>query len=188
MVSTPSRSRPSLFPIFSSFPSRRFSRIRLLSPQALLARLTQRLAILTRGTAMLPVRQQTLRSTLQWSYDLLDTHERCLFRYLSIFVGSFTLEAAEEVCGALRQDDRGAAGSVLDGGDSLLEKSLLHRGEWQSGEPRLAMLETIREYGLECLAASGEMEIVRQAHAIYYQALARKAVSHLHSSEKRSFR
>jgi predicted ATPase len=122
---------------------------------------------------------------LQWSYDLLDTHERCLFRYLSIFVGSFTLEAAEEVCGALRQDDRGAAGSVLDGGDSLLEKSLLHRGEWQSGEPRLAMLETIREYGLECLAASGEMEIVRQAHAIYYQALARKAVSHLHSSEKR---
>ena len=160
------------------------ARIRLLSPRALLARLTQGLSVLTRGAATLPARQQTLRSTLQWSYDLLDTHEQCLFRHLSIFVGSFTLEAAEEVCGALRQDDRGAAGSVLDGVDSLLEKSLLHRVERQTGAPRLAMLETIREYGLECLTASGELESTRQAHATYYQALVGEVGPHLRSPER----
>jgi predicted ATPase len=160
------------------------ARIRILSPQALLARLTQHLSVLTRGAATLPARQQTLRSTLQWSYDLLDTHERCFFRYLSIFVGSFTLEAAEKVCGALRQDDQGAAGSVLDGVDSLLEKSLLHRVERQTGEPRLAMLETIREYGLECLMASGELESTRQAHATYYQALVGEVGPHLRGPER----
>ena len=109
------------------------ARVRLLAPQALLTRLSKRLLLLTRGAATLPARQQTLRSTLQWSYDLLDVHEQRLFRHLSIFVGSFTLEAAEEVGGALRRDDQGAAASVLDGVDSLLEKSLLNQVRQQAG-------------------------------------------------------
>ncbi|GHO84950.1 protein kinase domain-containing protein [Dictyobacter formicarum] len=160
------------------------ARSRVLPPQALLARLSQRLVLLTRGAVTLPARQQTLRSTLQWSYDLLASHEQCLFRYLSIFVGGFTLEAAEQVCGALQRDDQDAVGSILDGVDSLLEKSLLYRVERPTDESRLALLETIREYGLECLKASGQLEIIRQSHAFYYQELAREAGADISSPEK----
>ena len=160
------------------------ARIRLLPPRALLARLAQRLSVLTRGAAPLPERQQTLRKMLQWSYDLLDAFEQRLFRYLSVFVDGFTLEAAEEICGALLNDGVEAEESVLDGVDSLLEKSLLRLVEWPAGETRLAMLETIREYGLECLTASGELEIIQQKHATYYQALARKAGADISSPEK----
>ncbi|HLW00251.1 MAG TPA: LuxR C-terminal-related transcriptional regulator [Ktedonobacterales bacterium] len=159
------------------------ARIRLLAPYALQARLTQRLAVLTKGAAGAPARQQTLRQTLQWSYDLLDQEEQRLFRQLSIFVGGFTLEAAEAVCGALQADTQ-RAGAVLDGVDSLLEKSLLYQMHQHTGESRFSMLETIREYGLECLEASGELERTRQAHATYYQALAREAGPHLHGSVK----
>lgn len=160
------------------------ARIRLLPPQALLARLAQRLSVLTRGAAPLPERQQTLRKMLQWSYDLLGVFEQRLFRYLSVFVDGFTLEAAEEICGALVNDGGEAEASVLDGVDSLLEKSLLRLVEWPAGETRLAMLETIREYGLECLAASGELENMQQKHATYYQVLARKAGADITSPEK----
>lgn len=155
------------------------ARIRLLEPYALQARLTQRFAILTKGAMTLPPRQRTLRQTLQWSYDLLDFHEQRLFRQISIFVGGFTLEAAEAVCGALRRENQeeGAARSILDGVDSLLEKSLLYQVKLQAEELRLAMLETVREYGLECLTTSGELESTRQAHARYYQALACEAGS-----------
>ncbi len=159
------------------------ARIRLLAPYALQARLTQRLALLTKGATTSPARQQTLRRTLQWSYDLLDAQEQRLFRQLSLFVGGFTLEAAEAVCSALQTAEQGAA-SVLDGVDSLLEKSLLSQVQRHTGEPRLAMLETIREYGLECLAASGELEQTRQDYAAYYQALAREAGPHLHGPVK----
>jgi predicted ATPase/DNA-binding CsgD family transcriptional regulator len=145
------------------------ARIKLLPPQALLPRLAHRLQVLTTGSPMLPVRQQTLRSTIQWSYDLLDAWEQRLFRRLSIFRDGCTLEAAEALCSVL--DGEGCESeSVLDGVESLIEKSLLRPPTLreQEEEPRLHMLETIREYGLECLVASGEMEVVRQAHADYY--------------------
>ena len=124
------------------------ARMKLLSPQILLARLSRRLAILTGGARDMPTRQQTLRNTIEWSYHLLTAWEQRLFRRLSVFVGGCTLQAAEAVCTV--PDD--GAGQVLDGIASLVDKSLLKRLE-QTGEgseePRLLMLETIREYGLD---------------------------------------
>jgi predicted ATPase/class 3 adenylate cyclase/DNA-binding CsgD family transcriptional regulator len=146
------------------------ARIKLLPPQALLTRLSQRLAVLTGGTQDVPVRQQTLRNTIQWSYDLLTAEEQRLFRRLSVFVGGCTLEAVEALCGRLGD----GAGSMLDGVASLIDKSLLQQYELE-GEPRLQFLETIREYGLACLAESEEMEAVQQAHAMYYLRLAEEA-------------
>ena len=137
------------------------ARIKLFPPQALLARLGQRLVLLTSGARDVPARQQTLRDTIAWSYQLLDVHEQQHFRRLSVFVGGCTLEVAEAVCGSLE-----------DGVASLLDKSLLQQIEQEGEEPRIMMLETIREYGLECLATSGETEAARQAHALYYLSLA----------------
>jgi predicted ATPase/class 3 adenylate cyclase/DNA-binding CsgD family transcriptional regulator len=149
------------------------ARIKLLPPQALLARLGQRLAVLTSGPRDAPARQQTLRNTIAWSYHLLDAQEQRLFRQLSVFVGGCTLEAAEAVCAALGDGD--GAGPVLDGVASLIDKSLLQPTAQKEGELRLVMLEIIREYGLEALAASGEMEANQRAHALYYLELAEKA-------------
>ncbi len=146
------------------------ARIKVLPPQALLARLGQRLAVLTGGAKDVPARQQTLRNTIEWSYQLLDAQEQQLFRRLSAFVGGCTLEAIEAVCDAL-DNDNGAV-SVLDGVASLIDKSLLQQTEWDGEEPRLVMLETIREYGLEALETSGEMEGTRRAQAVYYLWLA----------------
>jgi predicted ATPase len=153
------------------------ARIRLLPPQALLARLAQRLQILTGGSRSLPERQQTLRYTIQWSYDLLNEQEQRLFRLLSIFVRGCTLEAAEAVWGTSGDASDVRKSSVLDGAASLIDKSLLQQIEQEGEEPRLAMLETIREYGLEMLDASGEMEATQHAHAAYYLALAETAES-----------
>src|SRR5205807_7659528 len=135
----------------------------LISPQAMLGRLEHRLAILKSGARDMPVRQQTLRSTIQWSYDLLNAEEQQLFRRLSVFVGGCTLEAVEAVCTTLD----GAQGQVLEGVASLTDKSLLQQVKQEGDELRLVMLETIREYGLEALAASREAEATRQAHAAY---------------------
>jgi predicted ATPase/DNA-binding CsgD family transcriptional regulator len=154
------------------------ARIKLLPPQALLKRLEHRLSILTGGACNSPFRQQTLRNTIQWSYDLLSAQEQRLFRRLAVFVGGFTLPAVETLCAAL--DDEGAE-SVSDGVNLLINKSLL-RSSVQVGdeeEPRLGMLETIRTYALERLTASGELEATRKAHAAYYLALAEEARSHL---------
>src|SRR6266516_3118063 len=149
------------------------ARIKLLPPPALLARLGQRLEVLTSGGRDAPARQQTLRKTIDWSYHLLDTDERRLFRRLSVFVGSCTLQAIEAICAAL--DTQTPAVSVLDGVASLIDKSLLRQTEQEAEEPRFVMLETIREYGREALAAAGEAEVTHQAHAAYYQALAEAA-------------
>ena len=157
------------------------ARIKLLPPQALLTRLGQRLAVLTSVARDVPERQQTLRNTIQWSYDLLSTEEQRLFRRLSVFVGGCTLEAAEAVYNALSD---GNAVPVLDDIASLIDKSLLHQVEQGGEEPRLMMLETIREYGLEALAMSGEAEDTQRAHAAYYLALAEEADPRLTSSEK----
>ena len=146
------------------------TRTRMLSPQALLARLERRLPMLTGGARDLPARQQTLRSAISWSYDLLDESERALFRRLAIFVGGFTLEAAGAVCGS-----EGMVGvDVLDGVASLVAKSLVRELD-RVDEPRFGMLETIREYGLEQLDVSGEAEATRRAHATYFLALVEEA-------------
>ncbi|MBV9228284.1 MAG: tetratricopeptide repeat protein [Chloroflexi bacterium] len=157
------------------------SRIKLLSPQALLARLSHRLQILTDGARTLPARQQTLRNTIEWSYNLLDTHEQRLFRWLSIFVGGCTLEAIEAISTALQDSNEG---NVLDRVTSLIDKSLLQQTEQETGEARLLMLETLHEYALEALTASGEMEITRQAHADYYVALSERIEPMLGGSEQ----
>jgi predicted ATPase len=154
------------------------ARIRLLPPQALLVRLSNSLQVLTGGAQTLPVRQQTLRNTIQWSYDLLDIQEQQLFRRLSVFVGGWTLEAAEVVVRAGQQTNPDAL-PVLDGIASLLDKSLLLQVAQDDEEPRLIMLETIREFGLESLETLGEMKDTQQAHAEYYLALTEKAEAQL---------
>jgi predicted ATPase/DNA-binding CsgD family transcriptional regulator len=147
------------------------ARIKLLPPRALLQRLTHRLAILTNGSRDAPLRHQTLRNTLAWSYNLLDAEEQQLFRYLSVFVGGCTLEAIESMSEALEKP----AMNLLDRVTSLIDKSLLYQIEQKDEEPRFMLLETIREYALERLAASGEMEAAQYAHAVYYLALAEEA-------------
>jgi predicted ATPase/class 3 adenylate cyclase/DNA-binding CsgD family transcriptional regulator len=149
------------------------SRIKVLPPQALLARLGQRLTVLSSGARDVPMRQQTLRNTIEWSYNLLDAQEQRLFQRLSIFGGGCTLEAVEVVCATL--DNNSAAGQALDGVASLVDKSLLQQTERDNNEPRFVMLETIREYGLAVLATSGQMEMALQAHANYYLRLTEEA-------------
>jgi predicted ATPase/class 3 adenylate cyclase len=158
------------------------ARVKLLPPPALLARLGQRLTVLTSGARDAPARQQTLRNTIEWSYHLLEADEQRLFQRLSVFVGNCTLEAVEAVCSAL--DTADAAGSVLEGVASLIDKNLLQQIEQTQGEPRLVMLETIREYGLEALAVSGEMEATRQAHSAYYLVLAEKTEPELRGQQQ----
>ena len=140
------------------------ARIKLLSPHALLSRLAHRLQVLTTGAHNAPLRQRTLRQTIRWSYDLLSQEEQLLFRRLSVFLGGCTLEAVEALYTALQENPAG----VLDGLTSLLDKSLIQRNEQEDGEARMQMLETIREFALECLQASDEWEQVRRAHAHYY--------------------
>ena len=147
------------------------TRIRLFSPQSLLAQLGQRLDILIRGVLDAPARQRTLRDTIAWSYHLLDESEQHLFRRIAVFVGGCTLEAIEAVCG----EPGDAIPSVMDGVESLIDKNLLQQTAQEEEEPRLRMLETIREYALEMLAASGEMATARQSHATYYLTLAEEA-------------
>lgn len=162
------------------------ARIKLLPLQALLKRLSRRLTILTNGARDLPGRQQTLRNTIQWSYDLLDRNEQRLFRLLSIFVGGCTVEAAAAAMGTLDQlEDTGISqdGNVLDICASLVEKHLIQQTMWQGEEPRFLMLETIREYGLERLQADGELPVVQHAHATYYLQFAVDAYAYLFRAE-----
>ena len=156
------------------------ARIKLLPPQALLARLTPRLTVLTSGARDVPERQQTLRNTIAWSYQLLDAEVQRLFRRLSVFAGGCTLQAIEAIGAAL--DDE--AGRVFEGVASLLDQSLLRQTEQEGEESRLVMLETIREFGLEVLAESGEMEPIQQAHAAYYLSLAEEAEPELRGTQQ----
>jgi predicted ATPase/transcriptional regulator with XRE-family HTH domain len=150
------------------------ARSKLLSPPELLVRLSHRLEVLTGGPQDLPERQQTLRNTILWSYQLLDAQEQRLFRRLSVFAGGCQLQAAEAVCAALDDGERGA-GHILESITSLLDKSLLQTVQQEGKQSRLVTLETIREYGLEALVTSREMEASRQAHAHYYLELAEEA-------------
>jgi predicted ATPase/serine/threonine protein kinase len=144
------------------------ARIKLLPPSAMLARLESRLNLLTGGARDLPTRQQTLRSTVDWSYGLLNAAEQTLFRRLSVFTGGCTLEGVEAVC-----DTQGDLGlDVLDGMASMVDKSLVQQVEQVDTETRFLLLSTIREYALECLVKSNDESAARRAHAAYYLVLA----------------
>jgi predicted ATPase/Tfp pilus assembly protein PilF/DNA-binding XRE family transcriptional regulator len=152
------------------------ARIKLLSPEALLARLDASLSLLTRGSVDLPERQQTMRRAIAWSYDLLAEHERRLLRRLAVFVGGWTLEAAEAIC----DDSHRQELTILDRLAGLVDKSLVVPGEDDDGEPRFRLLELIHEYALEQLAASGEEAVVRQRHAEFYFGFSESAEKNLH--------
>jgi predicted ATPase len=147
------------------------ARTRLLPPGAMLARLERRLQVVASGPRDLPARQQTLRRTIDWSYDLLSPDEQQLFARLAVFVGGRSLEAIEAVCNA----DGALGDGVLDGVESLVGKSLLRQEEGAGGEPRLTFLETINEYARERLEASGEGAALRRLHAAFFLALAEEA-------------
>jgi predicted ATPase/DNA-binding CsgD family transcriptional regulator/tetratricopeptide (TPR) repeat protein len=155
-------------------------RSKLLSPQALLPRLRNRLKLLVGGARDLPSRQQTLRKTITWSYDLLDQNEKSLFRRLAVFVGGCTLAAAEAVCAT----SGGLEGDMLDSVAGLVDQSLLRQVEQADGEPRFLMLETIREYALERLAASGEAEAPGRQHATFFLRLCEEAEPKMRSGEQ----
>ncbi|MGI8551126.1 MAG: ATP-binding protein [Dehalococcoidia bacterium] len=170
----------------------------LLAPRMLLSRLENRLNLLTGGARDLPTRQQTLRQAIAWSYDLLTEPEKMLFRRLSVFAGGWSLEAAEGV------GDRGqgvgdrelgtgnwelgtgarTVPETLDVLASLVDKSLVLQREQDDGDSRFRLLETIREFSLEQLAANGEAEPARWQHATYYLALAEAAGPKLGSAEQ----
>ena len=135
------------------------ARTKVLSPEALLARLTQRLPLLVGGARDLPEKQQTLRATIQWSYDLLREKEKNLFVKLAVFAGGFTLEAAEAICSA-----------DVDTLQTLLEKSLI----WRSPDGRFFMLETLREFALDLLRETSDRKELRRGHARFYAELIRR--------------
>jgi predicted ATPase/class 3 adenylate cyclase len=145
------------------------ARAKILPPEAMLNRLTNRLKLLRGGARDLPARQRTLRGAIDWSHDLLDEEERTLFRRLSVFAGGRTLEAIEEIC-----DPEGEL-DALDGVESMVDKSLLRQEEQAEGEPRFVMLETIHEYAREKLQESGEAEEIKRSHAGFFLALAEEA-------------
>jgi predicted ATPase len=151
------------------------ARVKVLTPAAILGRLESRLRLLTGGARDLPERQQTLRGAMDWSHELLTGEEQKLFRRLSAFVGGFTLEAAEAVADAGADLDL----DVFDGVASLVDKSLLLQTGESAGEARFGMLGTIREYGLERLAASGEEPSTRRAHAAYFLVMAEDGAPHM---------
>jgi predicted ATPase/class 3 adenylate cyclase len=149
------------------------ARVRLLAPAALLARLEARLPLLTGGARDLPARQQTLRAAIAWSHDLLDPAEQTLFSRLSVFAGGCTLTAALAVTEAVTP----LPIDLLDGLESLVQKSLLRQTDVVDDEPRFSMLETIREFGLEQLAANPDDETsTRAAHAAYFREVVGEAI------------
>ena len=154
------------------------ARIRMLSPQAMLTRLEQRLPMLTGGARDAPARQQTLRNAIAWSYDLLGQEEQALFRRLAVFAGGASFEAVE----AIANPDGGL--DVFSGLERLVEHSLVRQAEGTEGEPRFTMLETIREYGLEQLEISGEALKTRRQHADLFLMLGEEAEPYLTGHEQ----
>ncbi len=149
------------------------ARTKLLAPQAMLARMGKRLQILTGGGRDLPSRQQTMRGAIEWGYNLLSDADKQAFRMVSVFVGGFTLEAAEAVCAAKCEN-------VLELLASLVDKSLIRQETGE--EPRFVMLETIREFGLEALVATGEQAELQVRHAGFFRDLAERAEPELSKS------
>jgi predicted ATPase/DNA-binding SARP family transcriptional activator len=143
------------------------ARTKLLPPAALLSRLGNRLELLTGGRRDAPRHQQTLRMTLDWSYDLLDPDAQRLFAQLGVFAGGWTLPSAEAVCGG--------HSSVLEGLAALVDESLVRQRQTSDGEPRFSVLEIVREYALERLAELGEADDTRRRHLEHLVAFAEEA-------------
>ena len=179
------------------------ARTKFLGPQALLARLDSRLHLLTSGARDLPARQQTLRNTIDWSYTLLHAAEQTLFRRLAVFVGGCDVEAVTAVCfgsgdpapeapsAPWSRSAEARPADAFEGLISLVDKSLLRQPAEGSGdvtgEPRFTMFETIREYALEQLEASGEAGMLRWQHAHFYLALAERAAAGLRGPAEREW-
>lgn len=157
------------------------ARTKLFSPQAMLARLASvtggPLKLLAGGARDLPERQQTLRNTIAWSYDLLEPEEQTLFARLSVFVGGRTLDAIEAVCNIENDLD------VLSSLASLVDKSMVRQQEVEA-EPRFFMLVTIHEYAREKLEASGEADNIRRNHAEFFLKLAEEAEPQLQGEQQ----
>ena len=149
------------------------ARVRHLPPQEIYDRLENRLHVLTQGARDLPLRQRTLRAAIEWSYNLLDSSERLLLVRLAGFRGGCSLAAVEAVCG------EDLSTEVFDGLASLVDKSLVQRKETSEGEARFVLLEMIHEYAREQLQASGELEMLRRQHAVYFGELAERAETEL---------
>jgi predicted ATPase/class 3 adenylate cyclase len=158
------------------------ARIKLFSPQALLARLQTSTSLLAGGARDLPSRQQTLRGAIAWSHDLLDAPHRRLFARFAVFARGSNLDQAEEVCGPASE----LGVDVLSGLDELADQSLLRRMP-DFDEPRLLMLQVIREYALERLEESGETNLIRDRHAAAFQALAEAAAPNLFGAERKTW-
>jgi predicted ATPase/class 3 adenylate cyclase len=166
------------------------ARTRLLPPSVLLQRLERRLPLLVGGARDMEDRQQTMRDTLAWSEDLLQPEEQRLFRRLSVFVGGFTLEAAEAVCAA-PEGAEPLGVDVLEGLEQLVDQSLVQQqtvDEEGSGEARFRLLYVVREYALERLEASGEGEGVQRQHVAFFLAMAEDTDLKLRSTEQSSWR
>jgi predicted ATPase/class 3 adenylate cyclase len=148
------------------------SRLKVLDPPSMRDRLERRLPLLTGGARDLPERQRTLRAAIEWSHELLDPEEQRLFARLSAFAGGWTLDSAEAVCGP------GLDLDLLDGLGALVDGSLVRRRDGADGV-RFRMLETIREFAAERLAASGEEADIQRRHALHIRDLAEGAVPHL---------
>jgi non-specific serine/threonine protein kinase len=159
------------------------ARTKLLAPHALLARLGSRLAVLTGGGRDRPPRHQTLRATMDWSYDLLDTEAQLLFARFAVFVGGATLDTIEAVCTV----DEGPEIDVLGAVSTLVDQSLLRSLDADTGEARFDMLETIGEYARERLAASAHADAVRQRHAAYFLDLVEAAEAGFRGPEQRDW-
>jgi len=157
------------------------ARVRLLTPQAILDRLEQRLPVLASGGPDLPARQRTLRSAIDWSHELLGEEERRLFARLAAFAGGWTLEAAEEVCNPGRE----LRIDTLDGLASLADNSLIHPLQAQDGESRFAMLQVMREFAGEKLDVGPDGNEVRRRHARHVLSLVEAAEPQLVRSDVR---
>jgi predicted ATPase/transcriptional regulator with XRE-family HTH domain len=151
------------------------SHIKLLPPRELLKRLSQRLLILKSDIVTLSERHRTLYNTMKWSYDLLNMQEQWLFRHLSVFVGGASLETIENFFGGRER----LASDIVDDVYSLVDKSLLYCKYLDDNTVRVMMLETTRDFGINCLRMSGEFEKVHHSHALYYLHMIEEAVLYL---------
>ncbi|HSH82282.1 MAG TPA: hypothetical protein VLA19_27455, partial [Herpetosiphonaceae bacterium] len=154
------------------------ARTKVLTPEAILHRLSNPLRLLTGGARDAHSRQQTLRATIDWSYKLLEPGEQTLLARLGVFAGGCTMEAVEEVCTTTGD----VSIDALEGMASLVDKSLLRQAEGPEGEPRFLLLATIREYARERLAERGEAPEIQEQHARFFLHLAEQAEPHLYGS------
>ena len=169
------------------------ARCKILSPHAILARLTDgagsALGLLSGGTHDLPARHQTIRQTIDWSYNLLNKREQTLFRRLSVFVRGCSLNAIKSVYDNLKAESQthlrvAQSIPVLDFAIGLIDKSLLQRGEGPDGEPRFYMAEILREYAFERLIANNELDMMRQQHAAHILLWVDSIMAKMHSAEQ----